>query len=1124
MSQETFQVFQSKSPRRWKNFLLAIRLLLLLIILGAITLIIAVFHESATRIPDLVVRKTVKNIHKETDLERYKKEDRKEILGKIKPQNFKGKKSSHKNATSGIRAGFYVVWDPISYVHLKENILALNMIVPEWLFLNDKADTVITAYDKNFQKVLDIAKANKIKIMAMVSNYNTSKKKFDPDNVSRIVSTKERRARLINSILNFIKKHKLQGVNIDFEQLHPKDNVNILMFHYELYYALHKNGYLVTKDVAPQRENIDISQFCKNNDYLIIMAYDQNTMSSDPGPIADAKWIEDILDNWCEKVDPKKLVLSIAAYGYDWKGSGNGSITTYQRAVTVAKQYDAAIDFDADTYNSYFNYYDENGDYHDVYFADAAMNFNNIRIAEDYGLAGVSVWRIGSEDERMWEFFKDNLSFPELKSDTLYDLKQFSKTPPSDTILYFGKGDILDIETPPLRGEIGIDFDNKNMVIAEEEYKSLPTTCVIRRFGNKDSTLAITFDDGPDERYTPRILDILKKTGVKATFFVIGLNAENNISLLKRTYDEGHEIGNHTFSHPNVYEISPERFDFEINLSRRLIECVTGHTTILYRSPFNSDTVTTHYYNIRPTQWAQESNYYSVGVSIDPYDWKPGTTADSIMNRIRKKIKSGSILLLHDSGAEREATIEALPRIIRYFKLRGYKFTTISGLVDKDRDFAMPNLSSKGDVYLSKANWYIATAFNWLEKFVYALFIVATLLSVARMLFIAMIAFINKLKSAGIIRRLKSISEYAPRVSVIVPAYNEEVYIVKNINNLLTSDYPDFEVIVVDDGSKDNTFEKISSAFGNHPKVLVLTKPNGGKATALNYGIEHMSGEIMVCIDADTQLHTDAIKNLIPYFHNSKIGAVSGNVKIGNENNLLTIWQSIEYITSQNFDRRAFDLMNCISVVPGAIGAFRKSIVEEVGMYTTDTLAEDCDITIRIIKKGYKVVYSPHAIAYTEAPASVKMFLRQRFRWNFGILQSVWKHRYVFFNPRYKALGMVAFPNILLFQLMLPVFAPIADLMLIVGLLTENFNQILIYYLLFIVVDFLAGMLAFSFEKENMARLLGIIPQQFVYRQLMYYIAIKSLLKAVKGELMTWGIQKRMGNIKVQNNKVVTVN
>jgi len=256
------------------------------------------------------------------------------------------------------------------------------------------------------------------------------------------------------------------------------------------------------------------------------------------------------------------------------------------------------------------------------------------------------------------------------------------------------------------------------------------------------------------------------------------------------------------------------------------------------------------------------------------------------------------------------------------------------------------------------------------------------------------------------------------------------------------------------------------------------------------------------------------------YFTDDEIGAVAGTVKVGNANNLMTNFQSIEYITAQNMDRRAFDLINCITVVPGAIGAFRKSAIFRAGGFTYDTLAEDCDLTMRILKAGYVVRNCDDAIAYTEAPETLQLLLKQRFRWSFGVIQSFWKNKDALFNKKYKFFGMVGMPNILLFQILLPLFSPVADFMMVVSLFGGKYEKILFYYVAFILVDFVVGIIAFWMEKEDYKKLVYIIPQRFIWRQLMYYVLFKSVRRAVKGELSGWGALKRTGNVIIKKEEL----
>jgi cellulose synthase/poly-beta-1,6-N-acetylglucosamine synthase-like glycosyltransferase/spore germination protein YaaH/peptidoglycan/xylan/chitin deacetylase (PgdA/CDA1 family) len=1018
----------------------------------------------------------------------------------------------------GIRSAFYVAWDPQSFYSLQRNIGNLNLVIPEWMFIDPRADTIYTQVD---DRALAIMKKSGVPIMPILSN--NFKTEFLGEPVHRILTNPAKKERLINDVINILEKNHFIGVNVDFEELKEESDEPLVAFQKELYTRLHEKGLLVTQDIAPFNTDYNYNELVKYNDYIFLMAYDQYSENTSPGPIAHQQWIEAAVDKVAKKIPSNKLILSLAAYGYDWPQHGPATNITYQQALTTARESEGVIDFDNDSYNLHYSYYDDDDKQHQVYFMDAATTFNSLRFATEYGLAGTALWRLGSEDSRIWKFYNQDMQKNALAS---FDFNKFTRVQSSNDVDYMGEGEILDILSTPVDGRIRPELDSTDMLISEEHYDSLPSMFVVKKYGLADpKKLVLTFDDGPDPTWTPKVLDILKKEKVPAAFFMVGLNAEKNIPIVKRIYNDGYEIGNHTFTHPNVADISPKRALLEMESTRLLLECITGHSTILFRAPYNADFEPEKMDELLPVAIARTKNYLDVGESVDPLDWEPGVTADSIVTRtIRRKQEltaaglSGNVILLHDAGGDTRAeTIKALPRLIEYFKKQGYQFTTIADLLGKKRSELMPAVPKGKDYYLVQLNYLLAVSGYWAGKILFFLFVVFIVLSMARLAFLAFLATRQRRKEKLII--WPSIREY-PLVSIIVPAYNEAVNAVNSVNNLLKTSWPNIEIIFVDDGSKDGTYEKVHQAFNNHPRVKVFTKPNGGKASALNFGIKESKAEYVVCIDADTHLHPDAITKMMRHFtsptgggREGAVGAVAGNVKVGNLVNMLTRWQSIEYITSQNFDRKAFAWLNAITVVPGAIGAFRKKAIEQAGGFTTDTLAEDCDLSVRILRQGYTIANEHEALAFTEAPESVKMFIKQRFRWSFGVMQTFWKHREVLFNKEYKALGWAAFPNILLFQFIIPAFAPVADIFMLIGIITGNAEHILIYYGLFMLVDAAVSVLAFHFEKEKKSRLLWLLPQRLIYRWLMLLVLFKAFLKAIKGELQGWGVLKRTGSV-----------
>src|SRR6201999_1351372 len=257
-----------------------------------------------------------------------------------------------------------------------------------------------------------------------------------------------------------------------------------------------------------------------------------------------------------------------------------------------------------------------------------------------------------------------------------------------------------------------------------------------------------------------------------------------------------------------------------------------------------------------------------------------------------------------------------------------------------------------------------------------------------------------------------------------------------------SSDYQNLEVLVIDDGSADRTAEVVRRRFESEPRVTLISIPNGGKANALNTALRQAAGAVVVALDADTQFNRDTIARLVRWFVDPEIGAVAGNAKVGNRINMITRWQALEYIVAQNLERRALAALGTLTVIPGAVGAWRKSVLLELGGFRSDTLAEDQDLTIAVQRAGYGVMFDSSAIAWTEAPATVSGLAKQRFRWAYGTLQCLWKYRGMTFNPRYGELGMVALPQVWLFQILLTTLAPVADLLLVWQLVGEYLSYI----------------------------------------------------------------------------------
>lgn len=1022
-------------------------------------------------------------------------------------------------AKQQLAIGFFVNWDDSSMSSLKLNLDSLDMVIAEWLHLAAE-DGSLRENDSNRQtQVTDYIRVRHpdLPIVPLVNNWNGHE--WEGAKLGRMLANPAARARVVEQLVAYVERHRFAGVSIDFEDIAAKAQPDFQRFMAELYAVLHPKNLLLSVNVPVSDPAFDYRNLARNADYLILMAYDEHWSTGAPGPIASLPWFAKVLRQRQRDVPADKMIVAIGNYAYDWEKGHAAEERTFEEAVLTAKESEGNIRLDPVSLNPTFDYADDNDHIHQVWMLDAVTAFDQLVVIRSIRPHGVALWRLGSEDPALWQVFGKEGPLDAARAAQLSDIRF------GYGLDYEGQGEILEITSQPQPGKRILEFDPKRNLITAERYAVFPSPYVITRHGGAARKVALTFDDGPDPRYTPQILDALREAGVPATFFIIGVNGELNPALLRREVDEGHEIGNHTFTHPNISSISSTQFQLELSATQRLLASAVGRHSLLFRPPYAVDAEPETIDQIRPIEWAAEQGYLVVGMQIDPDDWqRPGV--DEIVRRTVEEAErgEGNMILLHDSGGDRAQTVEAIPKIVEALRGRGFQFVTVSDLLGRNRDAVMPPVPPDG----LWQTWLDGAAFgviNWSAAFVHWLFLLGIVLGIARLLFIGVLALYQRWGK----RRAVFDPAYSPTVAVVVPAYNEEKVIVQTIASLLASDHPQgFEIIVVDDGSSDATYRLARETFADDPRVRVYTKANGGKPAALNFGVARTHAEIVVALDADTVFTRDTIVKLVRHFADPHVGAVAGNAKVGNRINLLTRWQALEYITSQNLDRRAFDVLNCITVVPGAVGAWRRELVERAGGFTDLTLAEDADLTMAIRKLGYAIRYEDEAVALTEAPDTVRGFIRQRYRWMYGTMQAAWKHRDVLLRPRHGALGFVALPNVIIFQVLFPLVSPVMDLLLIWSLGIAAFNhwqhpaeyspdalwRVLFYYALFVAVDYLAAILAFALERrESWSLLVWLFWQRFFYRQLMYYVAIKSTLMSLRGALVGWGKLERKATV-----------
>jgi cellulose synthase/poly-beta-1,6-N-acetylglucosamine synthase-like glycosyltransferase/peptidoglycan/xylan/chitin deacetylase (PgdA/CDA1 family)/spore germination protein YaaH len=1044
-----------------------------------------------------------------------------------------------------LRAAFYVSWDANSLASLKKHYKDIDLLIPEQLHgvTPDGAITIVD-YTHNQTRPVKATPAEAIALlkadelhewmrslnppvelpmMGMLDNYDGAV--WHIEEMAALLANPAARHFLIQNVTEYAVQAHQAGIVVDFEEVPEASQAHFRQFATELAASLHSANLKLMIALPARDDDYDYEFFGKQCDAIILMNYDQHWLTSPPGPIAAQDWFVENLRQIREVVPAQKIVVGIANYAYDWgetekKGVWTGAEFSIQEALLHAFESETDVEFDETSLNPHYSYSDEGNHIHRVWMLDAVTGYNQIRASERLGVQGTALWRLGSSDSSIWPIW--DATRPD---DTAR--QKIKDIPPGPDLTLEGNGDIWHFADVPKAGRRSFVYEAATDLFTDETYEEYPLSYDIDQIGGSSpKKLVLSFDDGPDPRWTPAILDVLKNKNVPAVFFVVGEEANLHPDILKREFADGHEIGNHTFTHPQFDQISKTELKWQLNLTQRFIESTVGAKTILFRPPYGIDHQPEYAEEVALLPTAQDMGYLIIGQRIDPDDWsspdgKNQMPAASIVQNVLRQVDKGNIILLHDGGGERAQTVAALPQIIDALRARGYQFVSIGDLLGKTRAEVMLPLSPQ-ERFEARADGFIFTIFQLLRFSIGTIFVVGIVLVSARALVIGILALIEKLRPDHAVMPVPE-----PAVTVLIPAHNEESVVVQTVTSVLASDVQSLRVIVVNDGSTDKTGPLLDSSFGTDPRVRIIHQVNRGKAASLHRALGEAATDIVVTIDADTEIEPDAIRKLLRHFSDPKVGAVAGNVKVGNRSRWLTRWQALEYITSQNMEKRAFDLLNCITVVPGALGAWRKAAIEAAGGITADTVAEDADLTIGIRRLGWRISYEEESIAWTEAPEKAGALIRQRFRWTFGTLQSFWKHSDTLFRPKYGTLGSIALPNIFVFQLVLPLISPVIDLMFFGSLVLWGLAQFrvtklpqlwtaadveksVLFFLGFLLIDVLTCALAFALEKkEDWTLLVPVLLQRFYYRQLMYVVLFRSVKEAVSGRPVGWrGVEK----------------
>lgn len=998
--------------------------------------------------------------------------------------------------SGGVRLGFLDDDTDRALASLLANADALTHIAPPWFRLTGMPPRLEETPDR---AVKDIAAERQRQLMPMLTNLVGDE--FDPEAIEEYLrsSPKEQRSFALD-LTERLQEVGARGVVIAWEQIDPAYRDALTRFIGLIRSELRGAGLelWLCVPVGNDLKVFDLDALASNVDRFVAMLYYETGEKDEAGPIASLPWFREWLDVLVQHGDPTQWVVSLGTFGYDWPAVGASELVSFYDTMARAASAEVKSIDDPAPYEGPSFSYEQNGIDHSVWFLDATTFRNQQRLVLERHLGGIGIDRLGTEDPLVWTAVRCGLSCkPEA----------FETIPVTDALGMVGTGDFIEarIASEPGQRTVRAAADGN----WGSSYVRFPRTSVVTRRGDvSPRRVAFTFDDGPDPEWTPQILDILKSEGVKATFFVTGDHASANPDLVRRIIEEGHEIGNHTFSHLDLTETGPVRMELELNATQRAIEEITGRSTLLFRPPYDADRTPHSTKGLAPLITAQGLGYLSAMASIDPLDWER-PPAERILERVQAARPSGNVVLMHDAGGDRSETVAALPRVIAWFKARGDEIVSLHDLLGVPLESLMPAIPPEDSAPQRLVAGTGINLLQILERGFWGFLMGATALLFLRTLLVVGLA-LRRARREG--ERAGDGSGFAPPVSAVIAAYNEEKVIAHTLGALLASRYgATIEAIVVDDGSTDRTAAIVADLAKADPRIRLVRQTNQGKAMALRAGLDASRHDFIVTLDADTQFAPDTIAELIRPMSDPRVGAVSGHIQIGNRANLLGQFQNLEYLSAFNLDRRAFDVLNAITVVPGAASAFRAQAIREAGGIQADTMAEDTDLTLSLHRAGYRVRHTRWARAVTEAPQSMRALFRQRKRWSFGTIQCLWKHRALLFNPRFGWLGLFAVPGIWFFQVFLVALLPFLDLWLGVTLLRGESGPVIYYAALFLIVDLILAVTACRLEGEPLSTALLVLPMRLIYRPLLSLAILASLHRALRGSWMAWGLQERWG-------------
>jgi len=893
--------------------------------------------------------------------------------------------------------------------------------------------------------------------MFLVQNYTANaagQGAFDPKTAQAVLADPVKRFKLIDTVIDQAVTQHWDGVIMDFEGLDSTGLANYATLLEEIKSKLPSGMQLgVDLQVIPPGASPSyfrsITRLGQAADFVNLMTYDLHVATGPVGPIGPLAWVKSEVQAEEQYISARKIRLGVAAYADIW-----GPLAKKLGAVMApsdALKYAAANHLTTTWDPVIGEWHVTASDGSEMWIQDRQSLQARIRLAQQLGIRGANIWELSRSQSLSGVTAGIDVYRP-------YVATRFSR--PVD--LFKGKG-----------------------------------------------LVALTFDDGPDPTWTPKILSVLERLHVPATFFVIGQQAVDHPDLVARALRDGDVIGNHTYTHPDLASQPRWMAQAEINAGSWVIKGITGMQPLLFRSPYGiADTLTTSKFS-SSADLAQLMGLQEIGWNTDTLDWsRPGVP--KIVSNAAAAPNAEPIILMHDGGGNRAETVAALPKIVAHYRALGYQFTTVDHL---DGGVSYPYLVQR------ETFWGLADSLTAIAGF--KLWLASRDITGTVLILMAGISLL-RLSAGWVLAALylrrnsrRAASGSQPLVSVLIPAHNEQETIVKTLASMARLEYPNLEVIVAENGSTDETLLRASEFAANDPRVLVMQCEARGKAGALNEAFAKSRGEVIVVLDADTVISPNFCSAVVGHFTDASVGAVAGNVKVGNRRNLLTRLQALEYIFSLSLDRASQAQVGIVSVVPGAAGAFRREAILETGGWPDRTLVEDTDLTVQLHRAGWKIEYEPAAVSLTESPETVGEVVKQRSRWIYGTTQVVSANIDSVLNVREGKLGLAALPWLLLTQVLLPVLGPLVDIYLLSQFLLGQSLVALATLALSLLLEAAVTVWALRKAGESMSLLPGVIGLRLIWRPLMLWVALVSMTRFLRGRAVFWKKLTRKNSVEV---------